>query len=625
MELSKDFKLKLLKSLGINLFSLSLLLIMLNFFTSVKVNSFISMETTTIVLFIGFSIWAVLIEKTLIKKISSFIFFILLSIISVNPLLHIDFLPYQYLTIATISFGVVFFWNQRSLESEKDDYKNKKPGWEEILFIIIILVIGFIIRVVSLSSNSLAIDELYSGEVARNIAENGIFFKMPGGIEYFNSPISILFTSFFIKIFGFNEFSMRLFGVIIGTAILALFYFFSKRFTNRGIAIISTIYLTFNWYILGMSRTSRGYNLLIFLVLFLFLLSDSKWFLENIKKASLIFGITLITIFSIRTPYLITLLPCLGLIYFNIQDESKVRKRKMLNYILYVIFILTLVTTTVFILDPNIKDFFLGFIIQNLILEFSFSTEQFLFFYSMMPLFVVLIPMFIVSLIKKVNKKNNVIIGFFFLIILLTSTVFKSRNIDPRYTYFLFILIIPFWIKSIKELFNSLINNKRYTYIAITLGLVILLMLHPFTLVYASNFNGLTPNSKINWEEGCNYIKENLKEGDVIMGNMPFNTKFYCGKIDYWIRQREIEWFSYPIYDKNNNIVNWVEGYSGSQNINYLQLKKLLDEKRVWIIGDHNLLTLDHTDKEVLLLLRIELTKIKFKNNEIVLFTNAVN
>ena len=150
------------------------------------------------------------------------------------------------------------------------------------LFLLIIIVIGFILRIYDLTSRPFITDEAISTMAAIDISKTGYPPTMPGGGEYWRSILHTSTMAGFFQLFGISVFVARLPSVIFGTLTILLIYFFGKSLMNWKVGLISAFLLSINYLAIDLSREARMYAIFQFFYL-LSLLFFYKGF-ESKKK-----------------------------------------------------------------------------------------------------------------------------------------------------------------------------------------------------------------------------------------------------------------------------------------------------------------------------------------------------
>src|SRR3989339_121772 len=140
---------------------------------------------------------------------------------------------------------------------------------KEYLFLMIILIFAFFLRVYSLGTPVFWVDEATSSVASLMILEKG-FPIFDSGLFYDRALLFHYLQAFFL-LFGQTEFLARFVSVIFGLLTIVLIYFIGKEYSNSG-GIISALFLSVFYLEVFFSRQARFYQffqLLFFLSLYL--------------------------------------------------------------------------------------------------------------------------------------------------------------------------------------------------------------------------------------------------------------------------------------------------------------------------------------------------------------------
>jgi len=216
--------------------------------------------------------------------------------------------------------------------------QEQKRSFSVILFLIILLVIGFCWRVYSLKNNySLWTDENTVAIFTRAILERGKpvltngYFTNDQQLQYWLNSISA-------KVLGLNEFGIRFPSVLFGTLTILAVYLLGSRLFNRKVGYFASLLTTFLKIEILWSRQARPYQALQFFSIlgFYFIYRVAKenkfnWrcflgFLGCGIFASLMHGLGLVVFFS-------------GFVYLLIFKTFWLKKKWMLlGILLFVLF-----------------------------------------------------------------------------------------------------------------------------------------------------------------------------------------------------------------------------------------------------------------------------------------------
>ncbi len=139
-----------------------------------------------------------------------------------------------------------------------------KTSFLTAVFVSIILLVAFLLRIYNLGDLSLWWDELLTGTYVTQILEIGIPVS-PSGFEYYWRGIAYHYVvSIFAFLFGTDEFWLRFPSVLFGVGIIAVSYRMAKRIDPQ-IAILTALILCFSTYNIEYSQFARFYAMNAFL------------------------------------------------------------------------------------------------------------------------------------------------------------------------------------------------------------------------------------------------------------------------------------------------------------------------------------------------------------------------
>jgi 4-amino-4-deoxy-L-arabinose transferase-like glycosyltransferase len=218
---------------------------------------------------------------------------------------------------------------------------NRVSSHNHYIFILLLLIFSLLLRIWHIGSvpTALFCDEASIGYNAYSIINTGkdeygkqlpIFFKSFG--EYKN-PVQTYSTTLFVKIFGLNEFSVRITSIIYGLlSIIAIFLFtreliglfFKKHIHEKNIiAFFSALFLAISPWHIFLSRVSlEGLMPYVF-----FTTIASYFFIKTLKNekymimSGLFFCLAIYSYFSARI-FIPLFGLCLGIIFFRVLAKK---------------------------------------------------------------------------------------------------------------------------------------------------------------------------------------------------------------------------------------------------------------------------------------------------------------
>jgi 4-amino-4-deoxy-L-arabinose transferase-like glycosyltransferase len=138
----------------------------------------------------------------------------------------------------------------------------KSRLWAEIFMLAAIAIAGFLLRFNGYVQGSANGDEYYSAVIASNPQQP--FFNIFG--DPGNPPFYYICLRVWFIIFGWSEQSGRMFSVLIGTVAIISLYRLVTAFSGKKAALLSTLLMATNTWLIGFSQEIRAYILEVFLV-----------------------------------------------------------------------------------------------------------------------------------------------------------------------------------------------------------------------------------------------------------------------------------------------------------------------------------------------------------------------
>lgn len=456
----------------------------------------------------------------------------------------------------------------------------KLKVWHVLL---ILMIIGFVLRVYDLGGQSLWIDEGYSINAANGILEHG-YPVMESGRIYSSYILNTYLMSGTALIFGDNEFGFRFISVIFGVLMIPLMYFFGKDLGNKRIGWILALIVTFSFWEIAWSRQARGYMQLQF---FYFL--SLYFFYRFMKKRdgkNFLLG-TLATLLAVLTHEFAFSLFGIFLIYILIAYMTSLKQLSKELWTKYTSFYKKH-TVWFFILTFLIIIFFI-FIIRKIIAYLtnwpSIETHYFgQYLAYLTDVHAVIFYLGIIGLVLafKDYKKGLLlvlayVVPFFFIV----NYVFL---IHFRYLFF----IMPILFILVAYCFDYILEVcKKFKYPFITISVALVL----FVLAIYSEGLVFVPGSEYyleystpqpDFKRAYGFISDNMDEEDVIIASFPAMADIYTGKVDYWL---EFSIAGRTIPDRNFSLRREIHGNAIIiDRVSFL--KEITSSGSGWIVVD---------------------------------------
>jgi len=434
------------------------------------------------------------------------------------------------------------------------------------IILIIILIFAFFLRIYSLSSAPLWIDEATSAMASKMVLEKGSPIFDSGSI--YNRAYVYHYAEAFFLIFGQNDFNARLFSVIIGMLTILLAYFIGKEYSKTG-GIISALFMSVFYLEVYFSRQARFYQLfqlMFFLSIYLLYKSsetrknnnnNSK---SNNKKHELI--------------YLI-----LSIIAFFIALDTQIAALVLAPFLIFYIIIYNTKYNKLFAILPAIPLIQKFMPAANLATnstqttQVNYAESYFSYGANLHYLLIFAIPGLIWAFFKK--KKLTLLIVIPSLVLL--SGVLLLQVFALRYIYF-----IAFPLVLYSSILFSFLYEKYGKLILIAIIAVLLIpsnIFYPYTYVNVINpidhnhAHGDFTTPETNYKLVPQNITSELKNNNTVL------ISFFSSDVEWYIKKptyvipftmdgRGYDQISYN-KTKSSGELETVDIYSGAKIINY--------------------------------------------------------
>ncbi|MCL4389952.1 MAG: glycosyltransferase family 39 protein [Patescibacteria group bacterium] len=142
--------------------------------------------------------------------------------------------------------------------------------------IVVILVIGFLFRLINLNQ-SLWLDEAISVLAVKNNSFWQLVTQFAPGD--FHPPLYYLILKFWDSFFGYGEISSRFLSVVFGTMAVAFVYLIGKRLFSKKVGLVAALFLSVNPLAVYYSQEARMYALVMLAVTaaVYFFVSKRRW------------------------------------------------------------------------------------------------------------------------------------------------------------------------------------------------------------------------------------------------------------------------------------------------------------------------------------------------------------
>ena len=483
------------------------------------------------------------------------------------------------LTIITVFFGVITFYQNKEVierveeeatqeqieeERRKQEFPSKFPGiskvpvfrslvkwmykegWWYSVGLVGILILGLFLRLANLENLSLWGDEFITKTVAESLLEHRLP-QLPSGIPYYRSIPFIVMSVVSMLIFESKTFAIRFFPAIFGGITIIVTYYLSKIISKKYIAIISSLIIAVNAFMVDWSRQARMYSFLTLMVVYTvyFIIKND----QKIQNLALIGITSLINLLGISTLIIYILRRV------NIKNFRIIPKKNIL-----VGFILS-IGSLIFILFFS-KLSFIDFFIRS---DYQSSWDFYLkLIDSIFGPSIILLYVCIAFYLFRDKLSTNKLYALYFILCIAVLSI--STRKTERYIIFL----IPFVIILIAFTLGVLVNliNLKKVYYYIILGFFC------FAIIY--NNNGFyVPNQTHGYTYSGLYISDWKSIGipsysAVLSTNSMLSLNYVNAKEMYLLRSTNLlpisfmgniskeEFTGQQIVSSNGNFVNLI-------------------------------------------------------------------
>lgn len=409
------------------------------------------------------------------------------------------------------------------------------------LVIIFLMAAGFVLRIKNLGVQSLWLDEAISSIAAAAFLEKGIPV-LPSGFLYSRGILNTFLIAFSFKIFGTNEFAARLPSVLFGTLTILLVYFIGSKWGNRRIGIIAAFLVAFSVWEIAWSRQARMYQQLqFFYILSLYLFYE--FMRDRTRKNLALLALSFIgSVASHEFGYALIPVFLLYLLVSTLKERSNLRSINRKVIALAALLFGALLGLA----------YYMGVIQSVLETEINYYSTYIYLLKKDLGIFLFLAVPGGTVLVNRDWKKGLLLIAA--LIIPLYFIFFHVLLLGTRYLYFvipiLFILIgyfLDFVIDFMSIKTRDFLGKTAYAdsmekrlKAAANITAALLLI----SAMYFSPAFTFTPKEKYdlgvnayqsNFRDAYIYVKENMRQDDVIVSAWTPPSQFYLGKSDYWL------------------------------------------------------------------------------------------
>lgn len=490
-----------------------------------------------------------------------------------------------------------------------------------------IFLLALILRIWNVGVLTLWVDEYQIGQLVQKSVRGNEFEVNYNKLLYY-------FTNSICHVFGVSEFTLRLPAVLFGSLSIPIIYLTGKKLFNEPIGALAALLTASSIFLITWSRVAYNYGLAIFgfmAVVYVFLrafedTSDAEnienFFTKHQLNKQYLIAFPFVFIFGFFAHLLNSfILFGIGiyctLAYLNNLTLKTPPVPKLLNKYLPISILFTIGCFLIFtevglnLIKPVLA---LGItaidsIIPDLaLLKEKWDSEPYKVYnmysdilkYDFKQLYFVGITGFLLAFFIK-RKSAIFLISFFGTLLFLLSFIFRSpalpNYLSPFYPLFLMstAVAIYFMIVHVPKTYIPFVKESKWANLLYFLPLLLI----PFFFRSTEIFNLLSVKYKsgyvvdkklsqwsyINWKDAVNYVKKNMKDGDVVMATIPQGVNYYMnwdkGAIQF--RQRYLD------SHQTGKYLEYVKENPGNLDGNTIPgLQRTITERpRGWLLADY--------------------------------------
>ena len=474
---------------------------------------------------------------------------------------------------------------------------NKNRKLFVLLFIYFLVNLSFLTHFPFIHS-----DESWLSGLSRNILETKNFSSTETYFDiYPRNPhaLKIIFHSIqiiFIKLLGYNIFSVRLISLLLGCLTLCYFYkLCNEIFNSKSKSTIASIFLAIDIQFIYASHFARQEVIILFLFIY-----GLYFFYKNVNNHSIKKDLVLACIIGvgigIHPNSFIIALPFVSIYLYHVLFTKKLKWTNLISYCLTLLVFCGIFVLLSLSFDAN---FFYNYFNYGKQFKINYSLFQklseFKYFYSKLYYgisgtyylpniklqFFIFISSFIITLIKLTFTKDK--IKQQQIISILLSILFLNIGfiIIGRYNQTSIIFQFPLFYILITYLLENILSSYNYI-ISVLLSLII--VINAIVNIY--------PYKKVNYNNYLNNISKTVKVDDAVLANLNCEFYFHNGKLhDYrnlaFLKENNMNFKDYVykynikfiIYSEEMDVINsespkWDDLYG---NLSYYKdMKKFL-------------------------------------------------
>lgn len=531
-------------------------------------------------------------------------------------------------------------------------YFNKTSNILTFIFLIILCVTGFILRVRNLGYLSFWGDDGHTFIGTISIIRHG-FPLLPSGNILWHGILDYYLKVLPVLIFGQGEFSFRIVSVLSGTGTILATYFLGKEMVNKFVGFLSATIIAYSTWYVQFSREARYYQDYQFFYVLTFL-----FFYLGFVKGKKPFKI-LAVIFMVLTPLVhgvgIVLILLFILLLFY-KGRQFFRRDILISFFIVLVLDAAQIINQVFFWKVGRSFYAEGSGLKAMLKAYFQLPDPYYFnilklmFPKMFYVFMSGILFFIVfTLIISIKKRADYInypinenyvkwgrlnwpFNYFllisnFILIIVFMSLGKMYG-QQRYIYFLMpVFIIGFSytiflisiflqqavikIKTRGTVLGGKTAGTVLVVIFIILSVFLINEVKPKEVLALANkahneklnyFYSISNSWTVHWDAATagRYVAEHAGNEDIIITTDIYNSPPYTGRVDYWLWTGNLVSWA-PYHEENGRIIDDTYGVELLRSpMEFFNLLNTKTDKNIWVLTSKSLFTREHVDPVIL-------------------------
>lgn len=446
-----------------------------------------------------------------------------------------------------------------------------------LITLLLIVLLGTLLRLYLISQESFWLDETATATAVRDystmeIFNNAIFHGLvtPGYWEgtITDLPLYFVVLSFWVKLFGVTELTLRLFSALFGLLSIIMVFLVARQITTDKTALASSFIFSLSAVAIQFSQEARLYSFMLFMAL-----CSAYFFIKSLKTGKLahLSGFAVFSVIGLYTHFSYVFFIFFQVLYtlIALKINQKHVKKAIISFFLIGLLYLpilprlfqqsagagaflgkpTLFSTAKVLLMLNTWIFPSQELQENIYsLNFSpFAIADWLLILSAIILALFMTAFFIISLLHLKRKSGKKFVAFKNI-----NKIFNDKYfIDDKWMVFLlFWIFVPFLSELLLSILHPTatlfgpINYLLFVFpayiISVSIGIlslkwrysrIAIILLAVFSLLPLASYYANA--DKQQWREAALFMKENLKDDEIILINSPYMNiafEYYYGK-----------------------------------------------------------------------------------------------